>query len=108
MVDDPGCLAPIFRLINLEVGKKGGRLFREEFEHCHRAPPDFQLRSFARPDLEPRPPGSRVRGHDDFRLSGIGQDSSGRRDRGVAASIPEAAAGALAVAASGAPARRDA
>src|SRR6266566_872770 len=81
VVNDSRSLSAIFRLECLEVGKEGRTLLLEQLQHRNGAAADLELRALARAKLQHRSPGSRVGGHHDFRLGGVGKNSPRRLAR---------------------------
>src|SRR5687768_13251691 len=81
VVPDSRRLSPILGLIDLEVREKCRRFPREKLEDHHRAPPDLELGTLARSELQHRPPRPGVRRHHDLRLGGIRQNSPRRLAR---------------------------
>src|SRR5689334_11533515 len=81
VINDPSCLASILSDVNLKVRKKPRSLRLEQTEERDRHPSDLELRALAAPQLEHRPPRSRVSRHDDFRLRCVRKDSPRRLAR---------------------------
>ena len=81
VVDDARGLAPVFRLVDLEIREKGWSLPMEKLEHRDGAAADLELGALARSKLQHRSPGPCIRGHYDFRLGGVGKNSPRRLSR---------------------------
>src|SRR5829696_6585907 len=84
VIRDARRLAPVVRLVDLEVGEESGRLVLQDAEHRDGEPTDLQLGALARAELEHRAPGARVPRDDDLRLRGVGQHAA----RGLAGHLP--------------------
>src|SRR5436305_12403006 len=76
VVDDPRRLSPIFGLIDLEVGEESPALSPQKLEHRYSAAANLQLGAFTGSQLQHRSPGTSVCCDDDFRLRGVGKNSS--------------------------------